>query len=273
LAQMIVNKLDLESCTLAYKRREGNPCVVFLHGLSGSKEYFDTAFENSSLHGMGLLTIDIPGFGESEVFDGDYSLPTQAQRLCSLIRSLHETDVFLLGHSYAGPICHIIAKLLPSRIKGVILAESSFKPKKPSWAAGIASQTLDEYKDAFTETCLNSYKFYEEGLVDKSEKNVLILVDALRKTSAEAMYFSSKELVKYCESVNLIDSFASLDIPVCYLISSVHKDSLTTNPVLQELLQTDIEIKEVNNSGHCMMLDNPSLFYDRIASFVHEKGQ
>lgn len=254
---------------IAYKHKHGDSYLIFLHGLSGSKEYFDEAFHHTISNYMGIVAIDIPGFGESTVLDDDFTLEIQAERISRLIKNLKISNAVLIGHSYAGPICFLLHKLLPCVIKGIILGESSFRPIN-SWTTNIASKSIEEYALEFQDTCKNGYKFYEKGLVDKSKDNVLLLSNALKKTTAEAMYYSSKSLLDYCYSVDLIDEFTSLSIPVAYIQGSKNEAKLYTDPILKRLQENKMKIIILENSGHCMMLDNPKMFYESIQTFVQD---
>lgn len=273
MSKIVEDSLQLLNGNIAYKYLEGDPCLVFLHGLSGSKEYFDDGYHCRALEGYGILSIDVPGFGNSKVTNGDYAMSSQASRIYQLFEALNLNEIYLIGHSYSGPISLLLYKLAPQKIKGIILAESSFRPGEGSWAFSIASQTFGEYQSTHQETCKNSYKFYEDGLVDKSEEKVQVLVQALEKTSAEAMYFCSKELVDFCLSSQLVQEFSRLEIPISYFLGSIHEKNLTTSPVLKDLVKSGIDVKVIKNSGHCMMLDNPDHFYQSISAFIEESRQ
>src|SRR5438270_3550027 len=41
----------------------GGPALIFIHGLGGSKENFQTAFQSAALAHCDLLTLDLPGVG------------------------------------------------------------------------------------------------------------------------------------------------------------------------------------------------------------------
>jgi pimeloyl-ACP methyl ester carboxylesterase len=273
MSKIIEGSLKLLSGIISYKYRKGEPCIVFLHGLSGSKEYFKNGFHSTFIQDYGILTIDIPGFGNSKVTNGDYTMSSQASRIFQLVEALELNEIYLVGHSYSGPICLLLYKLLPQKIKGIILVESSIRPGEGSWALSIASQTFEEYQVTHLETCRKSYEFYEEGLVDKCEAKVQVLVQALEKTSAEAMYYCSKELVDFCFNTQLVKEFSCIEIPICYFLGSIHEKNLETSPVLLDLIKSGIDVKIIERSGHCMMLDNPDHFYQSISEFVGKNGQ
>lgn len=245
---------------VAYKFRRGDSNIVFLHGLSGLKETFDEGFSHDAVRGFGILSLDIPGFGESTVSDRDYSIEAQAEKISRVIRHLKIKDIVLVGHSYAGPICYEIFKLLPGDIQRIVLAESSIRPKK-SWTTSISSHSLEEYRSIFRETLKCRYKFCRRALVDESEKNTSILVEGLERTTAEAMYYSARELVEYCYRGDLAEKLTLLGVPVKYIVGSKNKERLNIDPNLVKLREAGIKIEVVGESGHCMMLDNPHSFY------------
>lgn len=116
MSKIIEGSLKLLSGNISYKYRKGEPCIVFLHGLSGSKEYYEDGLHCKSIQGYGLLTIDIPGFGDSKVTNSDYSMSSQASRIFQLFEALDLNEIYLVGHSYSGPICLLLYKLLPQKM-------------------------------------------------------------------------------------------------------------------------------------------------------------
>ena len=268
--KVITKCYEDKDCNITYKFKNGNPNVVFLHGLSGTKEYFDQAFSVIANLSLGIISIDIPGFGDSEVLNGDYSIKTQAKRISRVINKLNLKDVYLVGHSYSGPICYEIYRLFgKEEIKGIILPESSIKPNN-SWTTSIASKTFDEYKNIFQDTYKNRKEFYRGELVEESDENLLILIRGLEKTTAEAMYYSSKELIEYCNNTDIKEQLSLSDIPVVYILSSKNESLLEENENLKYLIDNNVKIKVIKNSGHCMMIDNPLEFYRVIYDFIKQ---
>lgn len=262
--------LESNNYKLVYKIRRGHPYLIFLHGLAGSKEYFEDSFYHPGLKDYGILTIDFGGFGESKVFDGDYSLLTQARRISKLIEELQLSSAYLIAHSYAGPISYLLYKMIPGWIQGILLAESAIRPGPRGWSSRITSHSFEDYKEVFQGRLDNTEEFYRKVLVDKSQENLEVLVKGFKQTTPEALYNNSKELLSYCYSVDLIKKLSNLKIPVNYILGSIHEDKLDNDPIIKRLNETNVEIDVLAKSGHCMMLDNPSGFYQLVEVLLKE---
>jgi len=251
-----------DSFRIAYRFLPGHPAVVFLHGLSASREYFDSAFQSELARYYGLVALDIPGFGESSTSDGDYDLTKQAERIRAVIMSLQLQDVILVGHSHSGPVTLLVTGLLPSLVRRIILVEGSITATH-GWAPRIASQSLADYRVTFAEEQKNSYSHFEAELVKKEPACIAAMQKAFAKTTPEAMHGSAVSLVEYCSSVDLVQAFGALSIPVVYLLGEGNREELVENEQIRKLPEEGVHV-QLQPGGHCLMFDDPARFYHTI---------
>jgi len=108
----------------------GNKKLIFIHGLTGSKNYWKRELETvSNTHQ--LLLVDLLGFGDSPKPNDDYSLKTQLNALEKIItkENFNDGNTVIIGHS------------MGSIISLALLAEHS------SWFEGVIITGLPVYKD------------------------------------------------------------------------------------------------------------------------------
>ncbi len=76
-----------------------------------------------------LITVDRPGFGESNFGYGEKSVARQSSVLKSLIEeNKRDRSVILVGHSMGGPVISRIAMDYPELIDGLVIVAGSIDP-------------------------------------------------------------------------------------------------------------------------------------------------
>jgi pimeloyl-ACP methyl ester carboxylesterase len=113
------------------------PLVLFIHGSPGSLSDFiqfltDSALQQKSL----LISVDRPGFGQSNFGWGEPSLAVQANAIKPLIEQYkRDKPVILIGHSLGGPLIAQMALDYPELVDGLIFVAGSVDPKlePPNW--------------------------------------------------------------------------------------------------------------------------------------------
>jgi pimeloyl-ACP methyl ester carboxylesterase len=100
----------------------GTP-VLLVHGVGSSA---DTWGEVPGLIGGSrrVIAVDLPGHGQSETGNGDYSLGSMASILRDLLDDLGIARVHLVGHSLGGGISMQFAYQFPDRVASMTLESS-----------------------------------------------------------------------------------------------------------------------------------------------------
>lgn len=107
------------------------PPVVFIHGLGGSWRNW---LENipATARSRRTIALDLPGFGESEMPDGEITIPHFAHCLEALCTELKLGEIDVVGNSMGGYVAAELAITRPQRVHRLVLVD----------AAGITSSDL-----------------------------------------------------------------------------------------------------------------------------------
>lgn len=98
------------------------PLIVFVHGAPGSMDNFHFYLADSTLRQRALLVaLDRPGYGYSNLGKSAPSFAAQAAAIHSVIEQYPNRPVFLVGHSYGGPIIAELALAFPDRVRGLLM--------------------------------------------------------------------------------------------------------------------------------------------------------
>jgi pimeloyl-ACP methyl ester carboxylesterase len=106
------------------------PLIVFVHGSPGSLSAFiDFMADTVLLSKAQLITVDRPGFGESNFGYGEKSVARQSSVLKLLIeKNKLNRPVILVGHSMGGPVISRMAMDYPELIDGLVIVAGSINP-------------------------------------------------------------------------------------------------------------------------------------------------
>ncbi len=122
----------------AFKRIEGGlhflqigddpskPYVVFIHGSPGSLwDCGDYLTDSMLFAAFNLISIDRQGFGLSDYGRAERSLQVQANQLYDILKTCRNQDIYLVGHSFGGPIQAKAAMMYPNLIRGLVMVAPS----------------------------------------------------------------------------------------------------------------------------------------------------
>lgn len=112
--------------------RPARPLLVYLHGSPGSwKDALGYLQQPELRASFELVAIDRPGFGYSGRWRRCYTLKQQTAALLPLIRRLKgNRPLYLMGHSYGGPVAAALAAELGTEVQGVAQLAGALDPEQ-----------------------------------------------------------------------------------------------------------------------------------------------
>ncbi len=125
-----VKFIEIDNLKVAYRVGGTGSPVVLLHGWGAESGTFQSVFDSlSSSHQV--YSLDLPGFGLSEIPPIAWDAIDYAKLLSSFLDKLNIKKASLIGHSYGGRISIVIAAEEPEKIEKVILVNSAgIKPRR-----------------------------------------------------------------------------------------------------------------------------------------------
>lgn len=106
------------------------PAVLFIHGAPASISFWKPFFRDSNLLSTArVIAADRPGYGYSGFGKLYLSYYTQAALLAPIIKKYGANrKLILVGSSYGGPLCALLAAQFPQYVSGLLLVSSSIAP-------------------------------------------------------------------------------------------------------------------------------------------------
>ncbi len=117
--------------TRVYYKREnkGGKTVLLMHGFGADSKAVDCLFYFLKNRGYDVVSIDFPGFGQSDEPYGAWSIYDYARCVEFVINALNLSNVIALGHSFGGRVGIVLAS--KNLIDGLILIDSAgLKPRR-----------------------------------------------------------------------------------------------------------------------------------------------
>lgn len=266
---------------------ESSRGVVFVHGSVLRTDVWH--YQMQGLQNHRLVFSDLRGHGQSTKGEADYSIKVLAEDLLATIDELGLEEVVVVGHSVGGQIamqmCHDHKDMLGTRIKGLVLTNTSYGPftetlvasgmiarverltRRPFDAIGKRHETLERLRKLVRPT---DAVFWGVALAafgeDASPKHIDFTYDMLANTPVDVIF----DLVRSYRDFDMAEHLHELTVPAL-VIGGTH-DRLTLPKAALHLAanlpKADLEIFE--GCGHMSMLERHDEFNDLVQRFLDD---
>lgn len=243
-----------------YYFKQGNEINLFLHGVGGCSEHFFEAFRYSKKN-KGILTIDLPGFGQSSKWSPSRLKITQIhiKSILFILKKLEITKFNLVLFSLA--TCYLQGLINSNKwpdINKVIFIEPSITMNDLDWSKKIYYLTATEYTNY-----MNRFKKDYPRLINIIFPKINKIQQAVFTKSIKSMDSSYLKKIIY-ESVNQIKNKTILRIfnQIEKKTISFYSENNSLNNK-KKFLEKKKSFK-IKSKNHYIMLDKPKLIYSRI---------
>jgi pimeloyl-ACP methyl ester carboxylesterase len=246
---------------------EGEP-LLLLNGIFMSCSSW-IAFVPSFSRSNRLLLLDFIDQGLSDKMDHDYNQDIQVEIVIALLDELGIDKVNIAGISYGGEIAMKAAIRHPSRVKKLVLANTTAFTSK--WLADIghsweyALESHDGHR--FFKTCIPivySPQYYDENHEWADAREALFV-----KVFTPEVYDAFGRLTRSAESHDEREGLSQIEAPT--LVISSEYDFVTPffHQVELARLIPDAAHATIQNTGHASMYEKPVEFTALLLGFIN----
>jgi len=225
---------------------------VCVHGIGSSKAIFSGIFVSEYFQNRPILAVDMIGHGSSEAAPGvAFSIEEHAAAIDEVIQSVLATSqsLRLACHSVGGAVGVLLSRGLGERVGAFVSIEGNLIG---SDCGLITRRTISVPLETFLAR-LRGELAVEIAAQGQDTTDFLA-------TSGEVFYATARSVVSLCDSGELLSIFKDeLRCRRAYIFGDRNSDM----EILRHL--GDIPAFGVSKSGHCMMLDNPEEFYEKLS--------
>jgi pimeloyl-ACP methyl ester carboxylesterase len=112
---------------IAFREKGKGQPLLLIHGFPMNQDVWNTIAESLS-QDFKVITIDLPGFGQSPLLQGPFSIDQVADAVLSWLAEKNIQKTFIAGHSLGGYVTLAMLKKDPNRFPAAILLHSTALP-------------------------------------------------------------------------------------------------------------------------------------------------
>ena len=152
--------LERDGCRIVFEESgAGTPPLVLVHGWCCNRSFLEPQRQHlRSRHRV--VTLDLPGHGESDAPQREYSIPAFAADTAWLCEQLNLDKPVIVGHSMGGAIALELAADRPELIAAAVVLDMAIAPSaavQQAWAELIPQLHAEDYRNAARTAMERSY--------------------------------------------------------------------------------------------------------------------
>ena len=242
---------------------DGQYTLLFVHGWCIDQTYWSNQVEALNTD-YRVVTIDLPGFGESGINRETWNIETYGSDVHAVIDQLQLDNVILVGHSMGGDI--VLEAALHNKKVIAVVGVDNFKQVGDEF-----TEEMEAEINAFMEMLKSNFSeiapAYAESVLFHPSTDSLVkirVMEDFKTNNPETAISSLEELFKYAyiEPERLSKLKQKL-----YLINS---DATPTNT--DGLANTGVayEVMDINSTGHYPMIEKPKEFNSILKQVIQK---
>jgi pimeloyl-ACP methyl ester carboxylesterase len=246
---------------IAYESRGGGGIpLVFIHGWCCNRGFWREQVETFAGEHR-VITVDLPGHGESAAQRPQWSVAAFAGDVQALADSLGLRRMILIGHSMGAPVALEAARRMPGRVVGVVGVDS-LHDAEFEWPAAMIDATAQRFEEDFDGTMAAAV-----GTMTADEELARWIVEQATATDRAA----ALGLLRDFRNVHFASMMAGAGVPIrCINAAGGSGRQETKTATNRKHADFDAEIME--GVGHFPMLERPREFNEHLRRALRAIG-
>ncbi|TVZ55868.1 pimeloyl-ACP methyl ester carboxylesterase [Lutibacter sp. Hel_I_33_5] len=267
---------EIDGMQVHYRDEGKGETIVLIHGTASSLHTWDSWTENLTKE-YRVIRMDLPAFGlTGPNKKGDYSIENYTRFLKDFLSKLKVDNFYLAGNSLGGNIAWNYAAENPSKVKKLILLDSSGLPinKSIPWIFTMAKtpvlNSLFLYLTPKMVIKDNMKQVYEDD--SKITENLITRYHemALREGNRQAFVDRAKTDFKLEANQN-VDKLKKLNTETLLIWGAKDNWIPLDNGERMDSLMPNSQLKVLPNSGHVPMEENPEESLTILRQFLSQE--
>jgi pimeloyl-ACP methyl ester carboxylesterase len=238
---------------------KGEPALVFVHCWSCDRNLWDNQVPVFAKQ-YRVVTIDLPGHGESGQERKNWSVESFADDVNTVITKLNLKRVVLIGSSMGGPIAVEATRRIPDRVVAIVPVDTLQNVENkvpPEQLAEVIKQLRSDYKTAVT-GFLNQFFFSANTPI--AVKNRVI---------SEVTSRPPELAVRILEGIFAYDAAPALG-KIKVPIQAINSDLNPTNLEVNRKYAPQFDAAIIKGTGHYPMLEDPERFNALLTNVLRD---
>ena len=267
---------------------EASRGAVFVHGSVLRTDTWHYQFPGLGEHR--LVFYDLRGHGMSRPKGrAEYNVTTLAEDLLAVIEDAGLKEVVVVGHSVGGMIalqlCHLHPELLGSRVKGLVLSNTTYRPavetlvggaavarlehalRRPLDIVGARHESVERLRRILkpSDSLFLGVAFAAFG-PQASARQIDFTYDMLSETPTDVIF----DLIKTYRHFDVTDHLGDITVPA--LVMTGTHDRLTVSEASEYLAEhlPKAELRVFDRTGHMTMMERHREFNELVERFLDD---
>jgi pimeloyl-ACP methyl ester carboxylesterase len=258
-------KITINGVNIDYRESGDGPPVIFIHAFPLNQTMWDDQIAALKNH-CRAITIDLRGFGNSDVTDAPCSMDQMAADVRALMAALDIERATLVGLSMGGYVSFAFYRNYPDAVRAIVFADTR--------ASADAREARERRLKSAEKVEREGAKAIADDMVSvllgrSTVEKRLDIVERVRKmieaNSPSGIAAAQRGMAERRDSTYIL---AAIDFPTLILVGS--EDSLT--PVAEaEALRDGIpqaRMRVIEGAGHLSNMENPQEFNAALIEFI-----
>ena len=244
--------------------RSNGKAVVLLHGFLQSLDVW-SSYVLTYLHDMRVITIDLPGHGQTESFSEVHSMDFMARIVKRVLEEVGVDQCVMVGHSMGGYVALAFAEKYPYTLRGLGLINSHALSDSEQHHASRQA-VCEQVKENRASYIVN----FVPSLFDDSNRAALSqdikdLQEQCLETRTEAIIAAQKGMMARPSRIPVLQQ---LEIPVLFIYGKNDNRIPLEIAISQAMLPHHSEILLLDHVGHMAFMEEREYVKPRIKNFV-----
>jgi len=260
--------IPFEKGELCYTVSGEGPVVVLLHGFLEDQHIWNSFSRELSANNK-VITIDLPGFGKSSIFNDIHSMALMANAVYYILIEENIDRCVMVGHSMGGYVALAFAEMYPDKLSGIVLFHSHASSDDEE-AKTNRDRTISIIKSDHS-GFIRSFipLLFAEQNVEQFDKEINKLKTIAQKGSSEGVIAALAGMRDRKDQTSLLKN---LDIPVLFIIGKQDSRIPVKKIMAQLELPQNCEALLLDGVGHMGFIEAEALTFNALEHFVERNA-
>ena len=236
---------------------KGDPALVFIHCWACNRHFWDYQVAEFSKT-YRVVTIDLPGHGESGQGRKNYSVESYGDDVKTVVMKLNLKRVVLVGSSMGGPIALEATRRMPDRVVAIVPVDTlqNVEQKVPQEQLDAVFQQMQADFKTATTNLLNQFFFSPTTPAAVKER---IINETIAQKPEVVL-----PILKAVFSYDAAPGLREVKVP----IRAINADRVPTDVTANRKYAPQFDVAIIKGTGHYPMLEDPARFNQMLAEIL-----
>ena len=238
----------------------GENALLFVHGWACDESFWagQAPALGAKLH---VITVDLPGHGQSDKPHIAYTMELYARALDAVLQDAKVKSAVLIGHSNGAPVIRQFYRKFPAKTRGLVVVDG---PLRPFGDKAMVEKFVARLKEPN----------YEETVGKMIDGMTSPIQDATLRAKIKTSMLRTPQYVASTEFDSTLDDALwkpdKIDVPVLMILAKQPAWSAEYEQFVRGIIP-DLDYQVWEGVSHFLMMEQSQRFNDALLAFLEKK--